>query len=406
MDFWITSIILALVIGGLLALALLRSRADAVPAESFDLKVYRDQLLEVDRDLARGVVAPEDAERVRAEVSRRILSADAALQEKGADRRGPFGLSRAVAAIIVLLVVGGTFALYSAIGAPGYSDQSLAARKADAESFRQSRPDQETAEAQVPSALPPLTEPSEDYLSLMDKLRLAVLERPDDLQGHLLLARNEAALGNFRAAHQAQGQVLRLRGNEATAKDYVDYADLLVLAAGGYVSPEAETALGAALARDPNNGTARYYLGLMQLQTGRPDQSFTVWNRLLRESDPSAPWVAPIRQQIEGVAQLAGVDFTPPELPEPTVNQMQEMSELSPEDRAAMIEGMVAGLSSRLAEEGGSPAEWARLITALGVLGRDDEARTILDEARSVFASNPGALAEIQASAKNAGLVP
>ena len=69
-----------------------------------------------------------------------------------------------------------------------------------------------------------------------------------------------------------------------------------------------------------------------------------------------------------------------------------------------MITGMVDRLAERLASEGGTPEEWARLITALGVLGETDRARTTWREARSVFAGQDAALAAIRRAAQQAGL--
>lgn len=77
---------------------------------------------------------------------------------------------------------------------------------------------------------------------------------------------------------------------------------------------------------------------------------------------------------------------------------------MSPEDRQAMIEGMVANLQTRLDTQGGAPAEWARLIGAYRVLGREDEARVALAKARAAFAADPGAIDQINAAAE--GLAP
>ncbi len=147
----------------------------------------------------------------------------------------------------------------------------------------------------------------------MDKLRAAVAERPDDLHGQMLLARNEAMLGNFAAAAPRPGTGDRAEGRPRPAPRIIaDLADLLILAAGGYVSPEAEAALTRALSLDPRNGPARYYTGLLYAQTGRPDLAFRIWRALLVESTPHAPWVGPITAQIERVAALAGERYTPP----------------------------------------------------------------------------------------------
>ena len=217
-------------------------------------------------------------------------------------------------------------------------------------------------------------------------------------------------MGNFAAAHRAQARVIELRGAEATAADYADLADLRILAAGGFVSPEAEAALLEALKRDPTNGTALYYSGLLYAQTGRPDLAFALWRPLLESSDPFAPWYMAIRAQIEDVADLAGVRYTAPPAPAteplrgPSAEDMAAAQDMAPEDRLAMIEGMVGNLSARLADDGGTAEEWARLITALGVLGRTDEARAIADEAMAAFAAEPAALPLIEAARARAGI--
>ena len=404
--FWIVAVAMGLVVSALLALALLRGQRETGPAEAFDIQVYRDQLAEIERDLARGVIPAEEADRLRTEVSRRLLAADAKAQASVAERSGRGAGSGVLAGLVVLLVAGGGTAMYSRIGAPGYPDLPLQARIEAAEEARANRPSQADAEASIPAAPPP--EVSPEYAELVTRLRETVATRPDDLQGQRLLARTEAAMGNYIAAYKAQERILGLKGDAATAADYADLADMMVLAAGGYVSPEAQIALEAALARDAQNGVARYYGGLMMAQTGRPDIAFRLWDRLLRESPADAPWVPPVRAQIEEMAFRAGVgDYTLPAAsgaPGPTAADIEAAGDMTPEERMQMIGGMVDRLSERLATEGGPPEEWARLINALGVLGQTDRARAIWDEARGVFASMPEALQAVDAAAAAAGL--
>lgn len=404
MTFWILALLIALAAAGLPALALLRARTAVDAPAAFDLAVYRGQLAEVDRDLARGVIGPEDAERVRAEIGRRVLAADA--ERQAAAPVAATATTPLLAGALVLALAAGSLALYNRLGAPGYPDLSLKARIAAADTLRQSRPGQAEAEAQAPAA-PPLANPGPDYLALVQKLRDTVAARPDDLEGHSLLARHEVATGNMTAAYAAQKRVIELKGDNATAQDYTTLADMLILAAGGYVSPEAERALDAALAREPANGIARYYTGLMMAQTGRPDIAFRIWNQLLSQSRPDAPWVAPIRGQIEEAAARAGVDYELPPLPGdrgPTAADVQAAAGMNAGDRQEMIRGMVEGLAARLAEEGGPPAEWAKLINALGVLGETDRARAIAAEARTAFNGDAAALEQIEAAARAAGV--
>ncbi len=80
MIFWITAAALAIAVTAIVLTALLRSKDAGEHPAAYDLRVYRDQLKEVERDLARGVISEADAERTRAEVGRRVLSADTQLK--------------------------------------------------------------------------------------------------------------------------------------------------------------------------------------------------------------------------------------------------------------------------------------------------------------------------------------
>lgn len=405
--FWILTGLLALVLTVALVMALLRGRRATGPAEAYDLQVYRDQLKEVEADQARGKIPPEEAERLRVEISRRLLAADAKVRGASAGGDQPRLLGYLTAAAIPLVVIGGGFGLYMQIGAPGYADVPLQQRLDRAEEALKSRAPQAEAEARVPPQ--PAPNASEEYRALVQRLRAAVAERPDDLQGFLLLTRSEAALGNFRAAYLSQAQIIKLKGDSATAQDFTDLADMMILAAGGYVSPEAQAVLERALAINPDSGVARYYGGLMMAQVGRPDVALRMWTQLLRVSTPEDPWVTPITQQIDDLAFLAGSkNFEMPALGGtrgPSAADVAAAADMTAEDRVAMIEGMVAQLSSRLAAEGGPPEDWARLISSLGVLGDTEQASAIWTEAQIVFAGNETAIAQLRRAAQQAGVV-
>lgn len=403
--FWIVTGCLTLVVVATLLRAQMRGGQDARPAAAYDLDVYRDQLREVERDLERGVLSSADGERALAEVSRRILAADSALQAtQGAGfgaRSGPvLGL------VTSLALIGGSFAIYLELGAPGYGDLALADRIEAAQILRSERPSQETAEASVPAS-PPLEAPSPDYVALVERLRDAIRSRPDDAEGFSLLSQSEARLGNFAAAHAAKARVISLKAEAATAQDFSQYADLMILAAGGYVSPEAEQVLERTLAMDPTDGPARYYFGLMMAQTGRPDTALRIWDQLLRDGPPDAPWIIPIDAQIGDMAMRAGVDYARPAIGTgrgPTQEQIAAASDMSPAERMEMIQGMVAGLSDRLATDGGPVEDWAQLISALGVLGDHDQARAIFDNAMEAFAGDLTAVDLLNRTADRVGL--
>ncbi len=406
MSFWIIAAAGAALVTLLLIRALWRgSTAPTATRTQQDLQVYRDQLAEVDRDVARGVLSNADADRVKTEVQRRILAADASRNEPVKPGAKPSPL---LMGVIAVAMIGGSFALYMTLGAPGYGDLSLKDRIAFAEELRQTRPSQADAEAGLPKADVTQTL-SPEYEALLTRLRETVAARPDDVQGHILLAQNEARVGNFAAAAKAQEAVVRLQGADASVEDVTNYAEFLVMAAGGYVSPEAEAVLRAVLTRDVENGTARYYWALMLIQTGRPDLGFRMWDGLLRRGPNDAPWIAPIKAQIGPVADLAGVDYTIPQvgsgaMPGPSAGDVAAAQNMTPAQRMEMIGGMVEQLSARLASEGGPVEDWTRLITSLGVLGKTDRALAIYQNAREVFANDPAAMDEIYRAGQRAGV--
>ncbi len=412
MVFWILTGAMTLLLALALAWSVLRGKRETGPAEAYDLQVYRDQLKEVAADAERGKIDPEEAQRLKLEISRRLLTADAKIQADAAGDGQPRVASYLVAGLVSAVVLVGGFGFYLSLGNPGREDLPLQARINAAAELLANRPGQGEMEARIP-AQPPVDVP-EDYLANVTQLRQIMADRPDDQRGLALLARTEGALGNHIAAHEALALLIAAKGEAATAVDYADYADMMILAAGGYVSPEAQAALKEALARDPQNGVARYYGGLLMAQTGRPDLGYNMWRRLLRDSPPDAVWLPPLRAQIEELAWLAGdTRFElPPEaeaeagpVPRgPTEDDMAAAAEMTPEERMEMIRGMVNGLSDRLATGGGPPEDWARLITALTVLGQRDQAGAILTEAQTVFAENAEALTILRAAAERAGL--
>lgn len=415
MVFWILISFVALAMTALLGLVLLRAHTVGEPPAAYDLRVYRQQLSDVDKDLQRGVINQSDAQRIRTEVSRRILAADAQLQKQSSGSTQPKTISRLTVALTAALLIGGTLILYRLLGAPGYVDMSLASRIQAAETYAQTRPNQTEAESTAPAPPNPEFEPG--YTDLVAQLRQTAGERPNDAQGQALLAQHEANLGNFIAAYKAKENYIRIMSGDLEAQDYGELAELMIMAAGGYVSPEAEELLDDTLGLDPQNGPARYYYGLLQGQLNRPDIAYRVWADTLRQGPKGAPWINGIEAQIEEMAFRAGVDYspiTPPTAPDatapvlagPSAEDLSAAQEMSPQDRQEMIQGMVARLSDRLATEGGTAPEWAQLIGALGVLGQTDRAKAIYAEAKTRFAEDSEALAGLKAAAQQAGLTP
>ncbi|WP_135450414.1 MULTISPECIES: c-type cytochrome biogenesis protein CcmI [Tabrizicola] len=392
--FWIMAVALASGVAGVLALALRRMPGPVTEAAEADLGVYKDQLAEIDRDLARGTIGAEEAGRLRAEVGRRLLEADRTRRNGGTPAAA--GRELPALALVLALVLPGGLAAYWWLGAPGYPDLPLRARLADLDAAIASRPGQAEQLERMGKRMDAAAEA---------KLReeLAAISDPDQLRAkfrdHLLAEETGAAV-------RTQERLLAVLGAAASAQDHADMALALALEAEGYVSPEAEAQLRETLKRDMSNELARYLVGEMFLQGGRFDQAFRFWRPIAEDGNPDAPWVASIRERIAMVAELAGIRYSLPAGRGPTAGDMAAAAGMAPEDRQAMIEGMVAQLSDRLATEGGSVEEWNRLIRSLVVLERLDEAQTIYDEAKAKFEGRPAELSFLRQAAVESGLTP
>lgn len=386
---WFLGSAACLVCTGFIVRSILQPQTIDISAASKDLALYKDQLREVDSDLARGVLSETESESARLEISRRILAADKRAQMETLANPAPSIINKLLAAFVILTVLTGSLGIYANLGEPNLPDRPLVARLAAAQEARAQRLSQEDAEVQVPDEKINIPE---DYLKLVKRLREAIKKRPNDEQGLRLLALHEFRIGKYRAARKAHTRIMKVVGDKVTAKDYIDFAEVMIFATNGYVSPEAEITLSQALKLKPNDGRTRYYSGLAMAQNGRADVAYRLWEGLLKEGPQDAAWIPLIKSQIDDVARLAGINMSNQPLPGPTTDQINAASEMTKEGRKKMIRGMVAGLGERLATNGGTMNEWARLIRALGVLGETARASEIWNEAKDVFGDNPKAL--------------
>ena len=355
MTAWLVFAALAALAAAALALPVFRHRPAAAGRGDFDLAIFRRQLADLDDDAARGAIGAGEARAARIEIERRILAAadDRAGTGDGGGVRGRASAVAAVALGVPLLSLG----LYAALGSPRAPDRPLAAR----------------APASAPPEMPAGVE--EAIGALAERLR----ENPDDLSGWLLLGRSHAATGRFREAAEAFGNAAALAPEDADIA--ASWGEALFYAADGTVTPAAARRFESALALDPAHPGARYYRGMAAVQAGDPRAALDIWTALANDAEPGAPWLPDLSRRLRALAAELGVDPPPavpqqapdpaaPPGPGPTDAEVAAMAALSPDERRAAIEGMVARLESRLLEGGGGDvAGWRRLGRARQVLG-------------------------------------
>ena len=379
---------LALITMLVLIRPLFTGRISAEPRGVRDARIYRDQLDEVERDLARGTISAGEAEGARTEVSRRLIAAAGRAETAVALGPAPRLYSRLMAGIALIAAPALALTLYLANGMPGQPDLPLAERPATetAQAVRLSQAEAEAA--YTPDPMPPLTGEQKEYAALIIRLEKLLEQRPDDAQGLELLANGYLRLGRYGDAWRAYDRLTTVMGDLAGAGDFAAKAEAMVLAAGGYVSPSAERAIGKALARDEALPVARYYAGLLMVQNGRLDEAISHWEQLKTETPANAPWLPFLDGMlVEAKAmrnELRGGDGAPG----PSAADIEAAGAMTPGERQEMIEGMVARLETRLTSEGGEVEEWLRLMNAYKQLGKRDDAARIARLGITAFGSS------------------
>ncbi|MEN8919651.1 MAG: c-type cytochrome biogenesis protein CcmI [Octadecabacter sp.] len=399
--FGLTCTALAVLAVGAVLTPLWRGRASA-GAQDSDIDIYRDQLQEVDRDLTRGVLDEAEAERTRTEISRRLLLADT--NARTVATGAPQGMSRAVALVLTAALLAGTGLLYWDLGAAGYGDVPRAERIALGEERRANRPSQLEAEADSPE-FDSISLADPETAEILQALRAAAFERAGEVQAWAFLAQVEASIGNMQRAARAQERTIALLGDTAVEADFVRLLDFLVIGTQGYVSPEAETIAVRILQGNPQSTPALYYAGLLYAQNDRPDRAFNFWRNVVENGDKDTMYWTFAADQISDIARQIGMDYALPEQRGPSNADLEAAEDMTPEDRQQMIQGMVGQLADRLAAEGGPPQDWARLISSLAILGEDETARTVLNEAETIFGADIQAVQIVRRAAQDAGLI-
>jgi cytochrome c-type biogenesis protein CcmH len=342
-----------------------------------DLVVYKDQLQEVDRDRAAGLIGEAEAEAARLEVSRRLLAAAdverlsltaaSALQNQRRRRLA------AIAALVILPF--GPPGLYVALGSPNIPGEPAFAR------------------VKTPDG-------HESIANLVRQVEAHLARNPNDGSGWEVIAPVYMRLGRFDDAVAARKKSLALNGDTATRDS--DLGEALAAAANGVVTAEAKATFERAVADDPHDAKARYFLGLAAEQDGRNDEAAAIWRAMLDETPGYAPWKTFVRSALARVTRGPAAEAA---ASGPGAADVAAASNMTGEERTNMIRGMVARLADRLhANNAGDVEGWLRLVRAYVVLGERDSAKSAAADAKRALAEHPEAIKQIDDLVKDLGL--
>lgn len=373
MLFWILVAVLTAVVGAVLLHPLLRGAKEASDCRSGEAEVYRDQLRELDRDLAGGLISAGEAGYARAEIGRRLISAskEEASGTKSA-HHGSYRLSQAF--IVVMLPVVG-LCLYLAKGDPGLPSQPLDAR---------------------------LEMPGNDLAISIVKIEQHLAKNPDDGKGWEVLAPIYFKTNRIGDAEVAYRNVIRLLGPSATRLG--DLGEVLVTKANGVVTADARAMLQQSRALDAANPRTLFYLALALEQEGKATDAKAAFEALAQESPPDAPWLALVDEHIvkNGGMPAASANANAPG--NPTAEDVAAANTLNSGDRQQMIRGMVASLDAKLKDDPKNFEGWMRLIRSYVVLNEKDHAVDALKRGLAAFPADGGEGQQLVALAKELGL--
>jgi cytochrome c-type biogenesis protein CcmH len=389
MTLWIVLTVLITLAAVALIIPLLRPRAAAGQGGATAVGILRDQLAELDAQQASGSVTADEAARLKLEIERRILAEarEAEAPARPLKDRTLLLLAFGVAGGVAL----GAAGLYAIMGKPGVPSanataETLAGAGAD-------HPGGGDIQGQI--------------LQLQQQLQA----NPNDAESWAMLGWSYSQTGAFNEAAIAYG---RAAGLDPANSDYPSaQGESLVMVAGGQVTPAAVAAFRAALKVDPREPRARYFLAVLKDQSGDREGAMNDWIDIVNSAPPGAVWVAEVRRFVEDEARARGVDISGrlkpatasgSTMPGPTAEQVAAAQTMAPEDREALIRGMVDGLEEKLRASPRDAASWVRLINARMVLGDRTAAASALRNARVGLAGDAAGLAQINEAARGLGV--
>lgn len=355
---------MAILATALLLLPLVWRDIEADDRDAGALAVLRDQLVEIERDEARGLISAGEARDAGIEVKRRLLALGKVQHgAKSQTGRGGWLLG---AAMVVVGASGVGF--YAILGEPGLPSVPYA-----------DRADERAASTEIADLAAEL------------RNRLEADENAGPFEGWVLLGQTNMRMNEYDEAVEAFAiAVDRPDANSAT---FSQLAEALIAAEDGVVTPPAEAAIEAAIERDPLNPAAVYYQAVALDQTGRTALAYDVLAARIARETEIAPWMEAYIGQLNRIGERLGRPLVgpmmllsrPSDAPGPNADDIAAAAQLSAEDRAAMVQSMVARLAARLEEEPDDLEGWLRLANAYRVLGELDAARDAMSRAEPLL---------------------
>ena len=272
--------------------------------------------------------------------------------------------------------------------------------------------------ADIPSApAQAAAQPVGDVRTMIEKLEARLKDNPKDAQGWQMLGWSYFETGRYTDAAQAYRRAALLEPANATY--WSALGEALVLSGPGGVTPDAEQAFKKAIANNPKDHRARYFIGVKKDLAGDHEGAIEDWIAVLKDTPAGAPWEQPVRELLEKVATANKIDISgrvpaptaPPAddvataaIPGPTPDQLRAASSIPPSQQNEMVRGMVESLAGKLRANPRNADGWIRLMRARMVMNEPAAAAQALRGARAAFAGDTAQQARFTDAAKTLGV--
>ncbi|MDX1556819.1 MAG: hypothetical protein R3212_12385 [Xanthomonadales bacterium] len=159
-------------------------------------------------------------------------------------------------------------------------------------------------------ALKPAVSDSADFNALVDDLRSRLSERPEDLEGWLLLGRSLKSLQRFGEARDALETANRIAPN--TPQVMVELAEARLFASGQQSLDDASRAmLESAVDMDSSLQKGVWLLGIDAAQRGDDQAAIAYWERLLVLLGPGSEVAPAVQEQVNLARSRLGLASEP-----------------------------------------------------------------------------------------------
>lgn len=352
----IAALLTLLVVAWFVRPLLSKPGGSGVSSDKLNASIYRDQLLALEKDLARGVISQQNFEVTRDELQLRLLD-DTENTDVVLTTHTGFLTAKRTAMAISLSVPVFAIGIYMTLGEPSAMSAAVQQPKA----------------AQVDD---------QQIRQMINTLAAKLKTNPDNPQGWAMLARSYKAVGQLAEAQQAFEKAgAFVNGNPDML---VDYAELLGIQAGNKLDGKPEKMIDEALKLNPEHPMGLMLAGVASYQRADFAGATSRWEKLLSLLAPGSEDAQQVQANINDARSKAGL---------PVAGQSNALPPVPAGAAAGMtpekINEMVDRLAAKLKDNPNDLPGWARLARAYKVQGRLDEAENAYVKTGKLMDTDP-----------------